>query len=86
MISIEPEVIEIEGAEYLGAYEIKLIFNDGKSQIIDFNDFLLNAKNPMTAKYRNEKHFQNFKIEYGDLIWNDYEMCFPVSDLYNGKI
>ncbi|MCX6583441.1 MAG: hypothetical protein NT166_24965 [Candidatus Aminicenantes bacterium] len=30
--------------------------------------------------------FKKFKIEYGDLIWNDYEMCFPIMDLYENNI
>ena len=40
----------------------------------------------MTSKYRDKKLFGNFTIEYGDIIWNDYEMCFPIWDLHEGKI
>ena len=25
-------------------------------------------------------------IDYGDLVWGDYEMCFPLADLYDGGI
>lgn len=32
------------------------------------------------------KYVDNYKIQYRDLIWNDYEMGFPIWDLYNGKI
>jgi len=23
---------------------------------------------------------------YGDIVWNDYELCFPILDLYEGNI
>ena len=59
---------------------------DGKEQLIDFSKFLLEAKNPMTKKYIDKQLFQNYTIEYGDIVWNDFEMCFPIWDLYKGKI
>jgi hypothetical protein len=40
----------------------------------------------MARKYLDKKLFRDFKIEYGDIIWNDYEMCFPIGDLYEGKV
>jgi hypothetical protein len=79
-------VISVVSAEYIEGYEIKLSFSDGIERVIDFSEFLKNAKNPMTKKYLDKKLFRNYSIEYGDLIWNDYEMCFPVWDLHEGKI
>lgn len=86
MIATGPEVMEIERAEYSDDYKIRLQFNDGTSRVVDFEDFLSTAKNPMTILYRRKELFQNFRIEYGDLIWGDYDMCFPVADLYDGRI
>lgn len=40
----------------------------------------------MSSKYLDQNLFLNFEIVYRDLIWNDYEMCFPIWDLYSGKI
>lgn len=79
-------VISIIIAEYTGEYKIKLTFSDGIEKEIDFGSFLRDAKNPMARKYLDTKLFRNFKIEYGDIIWNDYEMCFPIWDLYEGKV
>ena len=79
-------VISIISAEYTGEYKVKLTFSDGVMKEIDFAAFLNNAKNPMARKYLDKKLFRNYKIEYGDIIWNDYEMCFPIWDLYEGKI
>jgi hypothetical protein len=78
--------ISITGAEYIKDYKIRLSFSDGIEVIIDFSGFLKSAKNPMTKKYLNKELFKNYSIEYGDLIWNDYEMCFPIWDLHEGKI
>ncbi len=79
-------VVSIEKAEYKGDYVIHLRFSDGVERNIDFSNFLQNAKNPMTKKYLDKELFQSFRIVYGDLIWDDYEMCFPIWDLHEGKI
>lgn len=79
-------VISINKAEYLGEYKIQFFFSDGTEQLIDFSNFLNMAKNPMTRKYLDMKLFKNFTIKYGDITWNDYEMCFPIWDLHEGKI
>ncbi len=79
-------VVSIEKAEYKGDYLIHLRFSDGVERVIDFSSFLQNAKNPMTRKFLDKELFRSFTIDYGDLIWNDYEMCFPVWDLHEGKI
>lgn len=79
-------VLEIDNASYLGDYQIKLEFSDGKTQVVDFENFLSESKNPMTRKFLNTELFKNFKLEYGDLVWNDFELCFPIWDLYEGKI
>jgi hypothetical protein len=79
-------ILSIKKAEYQGNYKIKLWFSDSVEKIVDFADFLKNAKNPMTKKYLDEKLFSNYSIQYGDLIWNDYEMCFPIYDLYQQSI
>jgi len=79
-------VISILKAEYAGEYKIRFSFSDGVVRLIDFYGFLASARNPMTRKYLDKKLFSNFSIEYGDIIWNDYEMCFPIWDLHEGEI
>ena len=79
-------VVSILTAEYIEEYKIKFVFSDQVEQTIDFAHFLNEAKNPMAKKYINKQLFQNFTIEYGDIVWNDYEMCFPIWDLHEGII
>ena len=79
-------VISIDKAVYIKDYKISLVFSDGIERVIDFEPFLKKARNPMTRKYLDKEMFQKFTLEHGDIIWNDYEMCFPIWDLYDGKI
>ena len=79
-------IISIQKADYLGEYRINFQFSDGIEKTIDFWEFLKKAKNPMTKKYLDKQLFQSYSIEYGDIIWNDYEMCFPIWDLHEGQI
>lgn len=78
--------IAIEKAEYQQEFQIKLLFSDKSEQVVDFAEVLQTAKNPMTRKYLNLDKFKQFTVEYGDLMWNDYEMCFPTWDLYRNAI
>ena len=78
------KAIKIENADYLGDYKIMLTFNDGQSKIIDFKDLLLNSPYKNERKFVNKDLFKNFSIEIGDLIWNDYDMCFQAKNLYKG--
>ena len=78
--------IAIEKAEYQQEFRIKLLFSDKSEQVVDFAEVLQTAKNPMTRKYLDLDKFKQFTVEYGDLMWNDYEMCFPTWDLYRNAI
>ena len=79
-------VISINKADYVGDYKIKFIFSDGVERLIDFSSFLNTARNPMTKKYLDKQLFKNFFIDFGDIVWNDYELCFPIWELHEGKI
>lgn len=79
-------VISIEKAEYIKDYKISLLFSDGTRNIVDFEPFLQSSPNPMTTKFLKIDKFKNFTIDRGDLVWNDYELCFPIWDLYEGVI
>ena len=78
--------LEITDAKYLSDYRIRLRFNDGKVQIVDFSSFLAKARNPDTTDYRDLEKFKSFRLEDGDLVWGDLQMIFPISELYEGEI
>jgi Protein of unknown function (DUF2442) len=86
MTTSEDRVIEIVGAEQVSGYKLKLYFGDGEERLIDFEPFLRSSRNPMIREYLEPEKFANFKLEYGDLVWDDYGLCFPIADLYENRI
>jgi hypothetical protein len=78
--------IDVVDATYLDDYRLLITFNDDNSRIVDFGDFLRVSSHPDIKKFLDIKNFKNFHIEYGDLMWGDFEMIFPIIELYRGKI
>ena len=78
--------ISIKEVQYLQGYTLKLIFNDGKEAEIDFESFIKASHHPDIIKYKDMAKFKQFHLSYGDLEWNDFELSFPIYDLYQGKI
>jgi len=80
------EFISITEAKYIEDYKIHLKFNDDKERLLDFEKFISSSIHPDIKKYQNKELFKQFTLQYGDLEWNDYELAFPIYDLYQGKI
>jgi Protein of unknown function (DUF2442) len=80
------DILTILCATYTGGYRIELTFSDGVVRIVDFERFLRAAKNPMARKYLDLTAFQLFALDNGDLQWNDFELCFQLENLYEGKM
>lgn len=79
-------IINIVSATQSGEYRIRLVFSDGTTQEVDFKGFLLHAIHPNIRAYLEPGRFAEFKVEYGDLVWGDYQLCFPMIDLYRNTI
>lgn len=79
-------IIDIIHAEYVPPYAICLRFSDGFEQTVDFEPFLRNAQHPDIRKYLDPSLFQSFAIVNGRLDWNDYDLCFPMQDLYDNTL
>ena len=78
--------LKIDSAKYLSDYAIRIRFSDGKEKLVDFKPFLSKSLHPSIKKYLDENNFSNFSLTDGNLNWNDYDLIFPLSDLYNGQI
>lgn len=85
-IASKSEKLKIDSAIYLSDYAIRLKFNDGNERIVDFKPFLLKSLHPSIKKYLDEKKFSKFELRDGNLNWNDYDLIFPISDLYKGNV
>ncbi|MEI7504332.1 MAG: DUF2442 domain-containing protein [Paludibacter sp.] len=80
------DFIEVKSAMYIGDYAIRIYFNDGFNKLVDFKSFLERSLHPSIKKYLNEAKFKEYQIVDGNLNWNDYDLIFPIEDLYEGKI
>jgi hypothetical protein len=78
--------LKIDSAKYLSDYAIRIRFSDGNEKLVDFKPFLSKSLHPSIKKYLDENKFSNFSLADGNLNWNDYDLIFPLSDLYNGQI
>ena len=85
-IDYNVDFIEIKSALYIGDYAIRIFFGDGFNKLVDFRPFLESSLHPSIRKYLNESRFKEYQIIDGNLNWNDYDMIFPIEDLYQGKV
>ena len=78
--------LKIDSAKYLSDYAIRIRFNDGNERLVDFKPFLSKSLHPSIKKYLDESKFSSFSLADGNLNWNDFDLIFPISDLYKGQI
>lgn len=83
---MNPAIINITNAEHVGGYCLRLQFDDGIEQIVDFEPFLRDAQHPAIRDFLAKEKFLGYRIEEGNLIWGDYDLCFPVADLHANAI
>jgi hypothetical protein len=81
-----PEVINVIAAKLTGTYTLHLEFDDGVVQTVDFLPFLSRSIHPAIRAYLEPDRFASFRIEYGEVVWGDYDLIFPVADLYCNRV
>jgi len=81
-----PAIINIVTAEHVGDFRIRRRFDDGIEQTVDFKPFLTHALNPDIRAWFDPSRFATFRLEYGELVWGEYDLCFPMIDLYRNQI
>lgn len=78
--------VKVLKAKYLNDFVLRIHFDDYSERVVDFKPFLSKSIHPEIKKYFKESKFKKFDIVDGNINWSDYELVFPISDLYNGKI
>ncbi|NOT18947.1 MAG: DUF2442 domain-containing protein [Sideroxydans sp.] len=81
-----PAKINITKAEHAGDFALRLSFDDGTVQTVDFKPFLTLSRHPDIRAYLDPALFAAYRIEYGELVWGDYDLCFPIADLYQNRL
>jgi Protein of unknown function (DUF2442) len=65
----------VKKVKYLEGYKLKLVFDNGKTKIIDFEDRLRNAKN-MFLPLKDVDYFKKVKTDGTTLVWpNGLDLC-----------
>lgn len=80
------KTLSIIRARYVEKLKLELTFSDLTSQLVDFEEFLKKTQLPDLAKYGKSQNFKKFRINAGNLVWGDFEMIFPLEDLYKNQI
>ena len=80
------KIIKLTSVTYLKEYKLNHIFADGFSQLVDFQPFLESSTHAEVKKYLNLKKFKNFNFENNELMWGDFDLIFPIIDLYENNL
>jgi hypothetical protein len=79
-------IINIISAKPAGELCLRVRFDDDVEQVVDFKPFLSRSVHPDIRAYLDPVRFATFRIEYGELVWGDYDLCFPINDLYRNQL
>jgi (2Fe-2S) ferredoxin len=73
---------DVTSARYIEDYKIELGFDDGKSGVVDFQQFILGGG--VFEKWKDDGYFRNFSVnqELGTITWNK-EIDIAPETLYN---
>jgi len=78
--------LDIISAEVVGDYKIELKFGDGHTNVVNFEPFISRSQNSSIHQFIDLKKFNSFRLDWGNLVWGDFDMCFSVEDLYTGEL
>lgn len=78
--------INITAVEQVDDYALRLSFDDGVVQTVDFKPFLSLSRHPDIRAFLEPTRFATYRLEYGELVWGDYDLCFPIADLYHNHL
>lgn len=86
MIAIAEKTVHVQAVQQVRAYRLRIEFTDGKATEVDFEPFLRSATHPGIRRYLQPRRFKQFAITDGVLQWNDFDLVFPMAELYDGVI
>ena len=77
----------IAKAEAVGNLSVNLFFNDNTSRIVNIGDYIRRHPHPQYNKYLDEKLFNTFQLEDGNIVWGeDWDLIFPIEQLHQGLV
>ncbi len=86
MTALAEKTVHIQAVHHVRAWRLRIEFSDGEISEVDFEPFLRHSQHPAIQAYLDLAKFKSYRLEHGDLLWGDYDLCFPMADLYDGVI
>jgi hypothetical protein len=83
---VNKDVSVIVAASYAGDYKLDIRFSNGQYRKVNFESFLRKSLHPAIRQYLDKNKFRQFSIMNGNVNWNDYDLIFPVEDLYYDSV
>ena len=80
---MKQKILKIKSVKYLHDYKLQITFQDGTEKKVDFKNFLNSSTNPEIRAYLDQDKFKSFSIKDGELMWGDFDLLFPIQDLYD---
>ena len=80
------EELNVTNARWVSENTLEIEFSDGCLKSVDFKPFLAGSDHAEIRKYLDVERFKGFVISYGNLVWNDYDLCFSIEALYSGDL
>lgn len=77
--------MKITSFQIIKPYQIKVLFEDGKSVIADLEEFLRTSTNPLITQFLDIKKFYDVNVDdFGVLVWGDDDMDINPLKIYEG--
>ena len=71
----------------MGNLSVNLFFSDNTSRIVNIGDYIRRHPHPQYNKYLDEKLFNTFQLEDGNIVWGeDWDLIFPIEQLHQGCV
>lgn len=64
-------MMNINKAEYVGGYTIRLLFNNGMEGTVDLKDTVFNDKRAIFSMLKDKSNFKDFKIKHSTVTWSN---------------
>ena len=74
--------MKVINVKHLADYKLEVMFSTNETKIINLENFLKNAKNPMISENLKLENFKNVAINTGFLSWNNGTMELSAESLY----
>ncbi len=85
-MSTTSHYIYFSDVRYVDGHRLRIAFDDGVVRVVDFAPFLKKSSHPSIRRYLDKRFFKKFTVDRNHLHWNDFDLVFPLADLYAGEI